>query len=109
MTPELSGLEPVVWPDVDVPFDESITAWVTHSPKTHPCSPSPLEPNILLRVGCWKWHVLVLSQSIVRGPESELIVLVRLDTTTAPQNVVFGIHWHCKVEQVQVSVVLVDV
>lgn len=32
MTPELSGLEPVVWPDVDVLLDESITAWVTHSP-----------------------------------------------------------------------------
>ena len=60
-------------------------------------------------VCCWKLHVLVLSQAIVTGPDSELIVLVKSDATTAPQNVVFEIHSQCNVEQVQVSVVLVDV
>ena len=56
---------------------------------------------------CWKWQVLVLSHATTNVPDSELMVPVRFETGTPPQNVAFWMQLHERFSHDQVFKVAV--
>jgi hypothetical protein len=107
MTPPLSELPSPPLVLLEAPLVVSITPCRTHSPKLHPVSDRPEEPNTVSNRLCWKLHDAVPleesgSHAIVRSPLSPSIVLVRF-RLPPPQKVAPGRHVHWRLEHDQVA------
>lgn len=76
MTPPLSLVEAVEI--VAIPNAWSMIDCCTHSPKEHEESWRPLAPKSVCKRDCLNAHVPPGAQSMMRAPERELIVEVRL-------------------------------
>ena len=79
----------------------------THSPKVHPVSDRPEEPNTLSSRLCWKLHDAVPleeggSHANVRSPLRLSMVLVRF-RLPPPQKAAPGRHVHWRLEHDQVT------